>query len=378
MRSHSRPLPRMRNWLDFVLRKRDTGYFLNWRLDHETDCNSVVRGWGMKAICVRGRGGPEAFAYEEAPRPRPGEGEVLVRVHAAGVIHTELSWVPTWTTRAGEPRPLPVIPGHEFSGAIAALGARVSDVGVGDLVYGLNDWYRDGASAEYCVARVADIAHKPAGVDHIHAAATPISALTAWQGLVERAGLAAGQRVLIHGAAGGVGTFAVQLARWRGARVTGTASAANLDFVRSLGADEVIDYRAERFEDVVRDVDVVFDTVGGETLERSWGVLKPGGRLVTVAASGEQTTDERIRAAYFIVEPSRTQLAEIARLIDGGTLRPVVGAVFPLAEARTGRTSRCSRRGRHDGFPRHEVLAAGPAERFVSKKLSGDSAFEIV
>src|SRR6266850_334268 len=159
-------------------------------------------------------------------------------------------------------------------------------------------------------------------------------ALTTWQGLVDRAGLAAGQRVLIHGAAGGVGTFAVQLARWRGARVTATASAANLDFVRSLGADEVIDYRAERFEDVVRHVDVVFDTVGGETLERSWSVLKPGGRLVTVAASGERTTDERIRAAYFIVEPSRTQLVEIARLIDGGALRPVVGAVFPLAEAR--------------------------------------------
>ncbi len=288
----------------------------------------------MKAICLRARGGPETLAYEEAPQPPPGKGEVLVRVHAAGVIHTELSWVPTWTTQAGEPRPLPVIPGHEFSGEIAALGDGVRDVGVGDQVYGLNDWYRDGASAEYCVTRVADIARKPAGVDHVHAAATPISALTVWQGLVERAGLGAGQRVLIHGAAGGVGTFAVQLARWRGARVTGTASAANLDFVRSLGADEVIDYRAERFEDVVRDVDVVFDTVGGETLERSWGVLKPGGRLVTVAASGEQTTDERIRAAYFIVEPSRTQLAEIAGLIDGGTLGPVVGAVFPLAEAR--------------------------------------------
>jgi NADPH:quinone reductase-like Zn-dependent oxidoreductase len=289
---------------------------------------------GMKAIRLRARGGPEAFAYEEAPQPRAGEGEVLVRVHAAGVIHTELSWIPTWTTRAGKPRPLPVIPGHEFSGEIAALGAGVGDVGVGELVYGLNDWYRDGASAEYCVARVADLARKPAGVDHVHAAATPISALTAWQGLFERAGLAAGQRVLIHGAAGGVGTFAVQLARWRGARVTGTASAANLDFVRSLGADEVIDYRAERFEDVVRDVDLVFDTVGGETLEKSWGVLKPAGRLVTVAASGERTTDERIRAAYFIVESSQARLAEIARLIDGGAIRPVVGAVFPLAEAR--------------------------------------------
>jgi NADPH:quinone reductase-like Zn-dependent oxidoreductase len=257
----------------------------------------------MKAIRLRARGGPEAFAYEEAPQPRPGEGGVLVRVHAAGVIHTELSWVPTWTTRTSEPRLLPVIPGHEFSGEIAALGAGVRDAGVGDLVYGLNDWYRDGAWAEYCVARVADLAHKPAGVDHVHAAATPISALTAWQGLLGRAGLAAGQQVLVHGAAGGVGTIAVQLARWRGARVTGTASAANRDFVRSLGADQVIDYRAERFEDVVRDVDVVFDTVGGETLERSWGVLKPGGRLVTVAASGERTTDERVRAAYFIVEP---------------------------------------------------------------------------
>src|SRR5262245_13378198 len=287
----------------------------------------------MKAIRLHARGGPEAFTYDEAQQPRPGEGEVLVRVHAAGVIHTELSWVATWTTPAGEPRPLPVIPGHEFSGEIVAVGAGVRDAGAGDLVYGLNDWYWDGASAEYCVARVADIAHKPASVDHVHAAATPISALTSWQGLVEGAGLAAGQRVLIHGGAGGVGTFAVQLARWRGARVTATASSANLDFVRSLGADEVIDYRAERFEDVVRDVDVVFDTVGGETLERSWGVLKHGGRLVTVAASGEQTTDERVRAAYFIVEPSRAQLAEIARLIDAGALRPVVGAVFPLAEA---------------------------------------------
>jgi NADPH:quinone reductase-like Zn-dependent oxidoreductase len=162
---------------------------------------------------------------------------------------------------------------------------------------------------------------------------TPISALTAWQGLFERARLAAGQHVLIHGAAGGVGTFAIQLARWRGAHVIGTASAGNLDFVRSLGADEVIDYRAERFERGVRDVDVVFDTVGGETLERSWGVLKPGGRLVTVAASGEETTDERTRAAFFIVEPRRAELAEVARLIDGGALRPAVGAVFPLAEA---------------------------------------------
>src|SRR3954452_22917104 len=157
----------------------------------------------MKAIRLHGRGGPEAFTYDEAQQPRPGEGEVLVRVHAAGVIHTELSWVPTWTTQAGEPRPLPVIPGHEFSGEIAALGAGVTDPRVGELVYGLNDWYRDGASAEYCVTDIADIAPKRTSVDHFHAAATPISALTAWQGLIDRAGLAAGERVLIHGGAGG-------------------------------------------------------------------------------------------------------------------------------------------------------------------------------
>jgi NADPH:quinone reductase-like Zn-dependent oxidoreductase len=162
---------------------------------------------------------------------------------------------------------------------------------------------------------------------------TPISALTAWQGLFERARLAAGQHVLIHGAAGGVGVFAVQLARRRRARVTATAAAGNLDFVRGLGADEVIDYRAERFEERVRGVDAVFDTVGGDTLRRSWEVLKPGGRLVTIATSQEASQDERTRSAFFIVEPRRAELEEVARLIDAGEVRPVVGAEFPLADA---------------------------------------------
>jgi NADPH:quinone reductase-like Zn-dependent oxidoreductase len=287
----------------------------------------------MKAIRLHARGGPESLRFEDAPTPRPGAGEVLVRVRAAAITPTELLWAPTWATRDGGPRPLPVIPGHEFSGEVAALGEGVTAIGVGEPVYGMNDWFGDGAQAEYCLARAADFARKPASIDHAHAAVTPISALTAWQGLFERARLAAGQHVLIHGGAGGVGVFAVQLARWRGARVAATARAGNLDFVRGLGADEVIDYRAERFEDVVWDVDVVFDTVGGETLERSWGVLKPGGRLVTVAVSGERTTHERVRAAYFIVEPRRAELEEVARLIDGGEVRPVVGAEFPLADA---------------------------------------------
>ena len=288
----------------------------------------------MKAIRLHARGGPEAFVYEEAPQPRPGEGEVLVRVHAAAVTPTELGWVPTWTIPTGEPRRFPIILGHEFSGEVAAVGDGVTDVAVGNPVYGLNDWFGDGALAEYCVARVAEVAPKPRSVDHLAAAVTPISALTAWQGLIERAHLAAGDRVLVHGAAGGVGVFAVQLARWRGATVIGTASAHNAAFVRSLGADEVIDYRAVRFEDVARGIDVVLDTVGGETLDRSWGVLKPGGRLVTIAASVEGSPDPRTREAFFIVRPDRGQLDEITRLIDAAQLRPVVDRVFHLARAR--------------------------------------------
>ncbi len=288
----------------------------------------------MKAIRLQARTGPAGFVYEEAPQPEPRAGEVLVRVHAAAVTPTELQWAPTSTTRTGEPRPLPVILGHEFSGVISAVGPDVTDLAEGDAVFGMNDWFRDGAQAEYCVARAAEVALKPRSVDHVQAAVTPISALTAWQGLIERAGLTSGQTVLIHGASGGVGVFAVQLARGRGARVIGTASANNLDFVRGLGAEEVIDYRAERFDDVVRDVDLVFDTVGGETLARSWGVLRPGGKLITIAASEEQTQAERVRDAFFIVEANRTQLAEVARLIDAGELRPVVGGVFPLARGR--------------------------------------------
>jgi NADPH:quinone reductase-like Zn-dependent oxidoreductase len=287
----------------------------------------------MKAIRLHDHTATPVLAYEEAPQPQPRDGEVLVRVHAAAVTPTELGWAPTSITRTGEPRPLPLTPGHEFSGEVGAVGPDVTDLAEGDAVFGMNDWFRDGAQAEYCVARAAEVARKPRSVDHVAAAVTPISALTAWQGLIERAGLAAGQRVLIHGASGGVGIFAVQLACWRGAHVIGTASAGNLELVRSLGAEEAIDYRAVRFDDVVRDVDVVFDTVGGETLARSWGVLKPGGKLISIAASEEQSREPRVREAFFIVEANRTQLEEIARLIDAGELRPIVGAVFPLARA---------------------------------------------
>jgi NADPH:quinone reductase-like Zn-dependent oxidoreductase len=297
----------------------------------------------MKAVRLHARGGPEALAYEDAPRPEPGDGEVLVQVHATAVTPTEFQWAPTWTTRSGQARPFPLILGHEFSGVLAALGRGVTAPARGEAVYGLNDWFRDGAEADYCVARADEVAAKPRAVDHAHAAAVPLSALTAWQGLFEHARLAAGERVLVQGAAGGVGLWAVQLARWCGAQVIATASAPNRDFVRGLGAEAVIDYQARRFEDAVRDLDVAFDTVGGETLARSWGVLRPGGRLVTIAASEEGSQDPRTRAAFFIVRADREQLGAIARLIDEGRLRPVVNAVFPLAEARRAYEHRAAR-----------------------------------
>ncbi len=275
---------------------------------------------------------PATFDCGEVPDPQAGAGEVVIRVHAAAVTPTELEWVPTSTTRRGEPRALPLVMGHEFSGEVAALGAGVRDLAVGDAVYGMNDWYRDGAQGECCVARADEVAPKPVTLDHAAAAATPISALTAWQGLVDRARLAAGERLLVHGASGAVGVFVVQLARQVGAHVVGTASAGNADFVRSLGAERVLDYRTTRFEDELRDVDVVFDCVGGDMLARSWQVLAPAGRLVTIAASEEYTADPRSQAAFFIVEPRRAELVEIARRIDAGELRPFVDAVLPLAD----------------------------------------------
>ncbi|MGB8165927.1 MAG: NADP-dependent oxidoreductase [Chthoniobacteraceae bacterium] len=287
----------------------------------------------MKAICLNSRGGPESIAYQDVPEPQPGEGEVLIAVHAAGVTPTELAWIPTWTTTEGTPRSFPIIPGHEFSGIVHGVGPGVVTFAKGDAVFGMNGWFRDGAQAEYCVARASEIAAKPASIDHTLAGVTPISALTALQGLLDRAQLKEGERVLVQGAAGAVGSFVVQLARRQGAHVIGTASAHNFKFVRSLGATEVIDYRAPAGEEVITPVDVVFDTVGGKTLLRSWELLKPGGRLITIAASAEQTEEPRVRDAFFIVEPKQAQLAEIARLIDAGELRPIVGSEFPLAEA---------------------------------------------
>ena len=287
----------------------------------------------MNAIFLNTKACPESLVSGDLPRPSPKAGEVLVKVYATAVTPTEFQWFPTFNTRNGEPRPFPIVLSHEFSGVIESLGDGVKNLKIGDAVYGLNDWFVNGAQAEYCVAPATALARKPKTLDHVHAAVVPISALTAWQGLFIRANLQRNQRVLVHGAAGGVGIFAVQLARWREAHVIATASSGNLNFVRSLGADEVIDYRKTPFENVVRGVDVVFDGVGGDTLERSWSVLTKNGRLVTVATQSEQAASQRARDAFMLVEANGSQLADIANLIDAGDLRVFVEDALPLAKA---------------------------------------------
>jgi NADPH:quinone reductase-like Zn-dependent oxidoreductase len=289
----------------------------------------------MKAICLHARGGPEQLVYEDVPEPALKHGDVLVRVHSCAITPTELTWSATYTTRDGASR-LPSIPGHELSGIVKVVGTNAAGAKVGDHVYALTDFWRDGAAAEYVAVRAGDLAPKPESLNDAQAAAVPLAALTAWQALFDHAGLAPGQEILIHGATGGVGSFAVQLARWRGAYVVGTASTANIELARELGADRVIDYTVSRFEDSIHDADVVLDTVGGNTLERSWGVLRRGGVLVTVAGSApaDKAAHYGVHGVDFIVQPNRTQLIEIKRLIEASRLHPIIEATFPLEEAR--------------------------------------------
>src|SRR4029453_19108552 len=261
---------------------------------------------------------------ENVPQPQPGRGELLVRVYAAGVTPTELLWYPTTHAKNGERRSR-AVPGHEFSGIIAAVGEETVGFEIGQEVYGMNDWFSDGAMAEYCITQPPSVAHKPPSLTYVEAASVTIGALTAWQGLFDRARLQDGEHILVHGGAGAVGIFAIQLARFRGAHVTPPASARNLAFVSQLGAEQVIDYHAVRFEDNVPKMDVVFDTVGGETLQRSWGGLKPGGRMITIAADSETTTEDRVKQAFFIVEPHHAQLTRIGDLLEAGDFPPVGG-----------------------------------------------------
>jgi NADPH:quinone reductase-like Zn-dependent oxidoreductase len=277
----------------------------------------------MDAIRQHPPGGLDGLVHEQLARPDPGPGEALVRVHAAAITRDELDW---------PAERLPATPSYEFSGVVAALGPAVDDVDVGESVYALSDFDRDGAAADYTIVSSAFLAPKPRSLGHVESAAIPLPGLSAWQGLFVHGELAEGERVLVHGAAGGVGHLAVQLARARGAYVIGTASDAGVETVRRLGAHEVVDHSSVAFEDAVEPVDLVFDTAGGERLERSPAVLRPGGRLVSVAAEPPQARG--ITSRYFVVEPSREQLVELAGLADRGELRPEIDEVFDLVDAR--------------------------------------------
>jgi NADPH:quinone reductase-like Zn-dependent oxidoreductase len=285
----------------------------------------------MRAIRIHEFGGPDVLKLEEQPIPELQVGEILIKVHAASVNPID------YKIRNGgylPPESLPLTLGRDVSGVIDRMGESVTTFNTGDAVYAMLPRDR-GGYAEFVAVNVADCAAKPERLDHIHAAAVPLAALTAWQGIFDHGGLSGGQRVLIHGGAGGVGQFAVQFAKTRGATVYATCSKDDLDFVRGLGADEAIDYKNQRFEDVARDIDLVFDLVGGETQDRSWSVLKEGGIIVSTLTepSQEKAAERKARGVRYAAQSSGGQLAEIAQLIDAGKVRVEVGKVFPLAKA---------------------------------------------
>jgi len=286
----------------------------------------------MTALRAHARGDDSLLVVESAPLPTPGIGDVLVAVRAASITPTELGWSSTWTDRAGRDRS-PVIPGHEFSGVVVGLGPGTTGLGVGDPVFGLADWYRDGAAATYLAVEARNVAGKPLGVSHAEAACVPLAASTAWQALFVHGRVRAGQTVLVHGAAGGVGVFAVQLARSAGATVVGTCrSPAAARLLDELGVPRVLDVDRDRFEDL-QPVDLVLDFVGGDVGVRSWPLVRPGGSLVTAVLGvprGRPRPDARW--VSFVVEPDRRLLAELARSIDDGELLPLLGAVFPLSD----------------------------------------------
>lgn len=286
----------------------------------------------MQAIRVHQYGGPEQLKLEQIPCPEPQPGEVLVRVHATGVLPVE------WKIRQGffhafQPATFPYIPGSAFAGVVAEVGAGVTAFEIGQAVFGRSN---KGTYAEYTTASVETLALKPASLSFDEAATISGGATTAWEALFDRGGLQAGQRVLILGAAGGVGSFAVQLARWKGAQVIGTTGAANVDFVRSLGAETVVDYTSTLVEQVVHDVDLVVDTVGGQTLESAWPAIKRQGTLVSTAGlpSREKARELGIRALFFSGgRPSSERLQTIAQLIDEGQVKVTLARIFPLREA---------------------------------------------
>jgi NADPH:quinone reductase-like Zn-dependent oxidoreductase len=288
----------------------------------------------MTALRAHRRGGPEALVVERAPVPVPAAGEVLVAVHAAAITFDELTWEETWT-RDGVSR-TPIIPSHEVSGVVSEIGPQVTDFKPGDDVYGLIGFVRDGAAADFVAVPAADLAARPSTVSHAVAAALPLAGLTALQALVDHAAVRPGEAVLVHGGAGGVGALTVQLAAILGGHVTATIRSDAGELVRGFGAGRVIDVRTEAFDVNGAAYDVVIDTVGGETLNRSFAVLRRGGRLVTLSAPppAGRADEYGITATFFIVTPNRGQLDELAELVDSGRLRVEIAETFPLDRGR--------------------------------------------
>ncbi|OBK40646.1 NADPH:quinone reductase [Mycobacterium sp. 1245111.1] len=285
----------------------------------------------MQAIVARDReAGVRGLSLAELPYPHAAENDVIVEVRAAGFTPGELDWPTTWTDRSGRDR-TPTVPGHEASGVVVDLGYGTTGLTVGQRVFGITDWARNGTLAEYVAVEARNLAPLSANIDHTVAAALPISGLTAWQGLFTHAQLVAGQSVLIHGAAGAVGSIAVQLAREADARVIGSGRTEHKDTVLGLGADAFLDLQRDRLEEVGH-VDVVFDVLGGETLSRSAQLVRPGGVLVTIAEPPEVQPEDG-RAVFFVVEPDRAGLVALERRLRDGRLHPIVGRICSLAEA---------------------------------------------
>jgi len=285
----------------------------------------------MRAITVSDReAGVTGLTMTELPYPIASENDVIVRVHAAGFTRGELDWPDTWTERSGRDR-TPSVPGHELSGVVVELGYGTTGLTIGQRVFGLADWARNGSLAEYVAVETRNLAPLPIDVDHTVAAALPISGLSAWQGLFDHGRLEAGQTALIHGAVGGVGSVAVQLAREVGARVIGTGRAADRDQAAALGVHTFLDLDNEKLEDA-GEVDVIFDVIGGDILARSVKLVRAGGTLVTIAEP-PQVQPQDGRALYMLVEPDRARLTDLIARVRDGRLKPVVGAVLPLAEA---------------------------------------------
>jgi NADPH:quinone reductase-like Zn-dependent oxidoreductase len=299
----------------------------------------------MMALRAHRQGGPEVLVYESAPRPTPGNGEVLIAVHAAAITFAELTWPETWVS-GGVDR-TPVIPSHEFSGVAVEVGNGVTGVSIGDEVYGLVPFDRDGAAAEYVSVPAASVATRPRTVSHVAAAAAVLPALTAWEALVDQAKVQPGEHLLVNGGAGGVGAFVTQLATALGASVTATVHATDAEYVLALGAERAITEQ-ESLDAERGTFDAVIDAVGKETPEGLFAALRRGGRLITLQEPPSQETADKygVTALFFVVKADRDRLAQVADMIDLGKLKVSVAATFPLAEGRAAYDSGASRRHR--------------------------------